>query len=304
MRILIVSNHDHANFAHDTANALRAAGSNCDDVKLHPHKYGYKSQSTVMRDEQIQRMVSKYDIVMVMHSDPFIFHFVKKGNPKRLAVWHTGSLYRQNPKKFNDLFNPFVDVSFIALGEFSGLGAKNEVYSVGAIDTHRIKPLKEEISSPVKIYHLPSNPGVKGTDKILEMINEIDQEFDFYYMTENREYEEQLEYMQDSDIYIELFAPTQTGKPYGSWGITALEAAAMGKAVITQQFTVEVYEKTYGCPPGLVLAHSEDEFKQKISSLIESPSLLKTRQENARKWVEQFHSMEATGKNILKNICI
>lgn len=304
MKILVLSNHDYANFGHDTANALRAAGANCDDFTLHPHRFGYPSQSTVMREPEIQRRIPKYDVVMIMHSDPYVLKIVLESNPKRIIVWHTGSRYRQETEKMNNLFNPVVDVSFIALGEFSGLGAKNEVYSVGAIDVHRIKPLKEEVSNPVQVYHLPSNPKVKGTDKILEMVDEIDRDFDFYYMTDEIPYQEQLENMQKSDVYIELYAPKQNGKPYGSWGITALEAAAMGKAVITQQYSVDVYERTYGCPPGLILAHTEEEFKQKLSSLIDSPSLIKKRQEMARKWVCEFHSFEATGKNILKNICI
>lgn len=303
---LIANNHDYAVFGHNTANALRTVENNVVDLSLHYHRFGYDSQSKFVREKEMREAMSKSEFIHIMHSDPYILKLALESKHKdsKLIHWATGTRYRQETEKMNNLFNPVVDVSFIALGEFSGLGAKNEVYSVGAIDVRRIKPLKETVSNPVQVYHLPSKPEVKGTSKILEMIDEIDREFDFYYMTDEVPYQEQLENMQKSDIYIELYAPEQNGKPYGSWGITALEAAAMGKAVITQQYSVDVYEQTYGCQPGLILAHSEAEFKQKLTSLIDSPDLIKKRQEMARKWVSEFHSFEATGKNILKNICI
>ena len=300
MKILSICSHDHANFSHDFANALTHSGSRCDDFKLHPHTFGYPSQSQLIRREQVPQIVKNYDVVMIQHSCEASLKLVLKGKPKRLFVFHTGSLYRQGSDRLNAIFNPHVEKSFIALGEFAGLGAKNEIYSVGAIDTERLAPTKSGISTPLSIMHLPSKPAVKGTSTILEMMGQLTGSFDFQYKLDSCPYQENLDLMQESDIYIELFAPEQLGKPYGSWGITALEAAAMGKVVITQHLNHEAYTEAYGRWPCLYTCIDEENFKTKVQLLIDYPEEVIKSQKRTLAWVKKYHSYQATGQRLRK----
>jgi len=89
------------------------------------------------------------------------------------------------------------------------------------------------------------------------------------------------------------------GKPYGSWGITALEAAAMGKVVFTQMNNPSLYEKTYGCLPELMCYNDKSEFIDNLQSLIDSPSAIRVMQKLTREWVVKHHSFESTGKKML-----
>ena len=300
MKIMSICSNDHSNFSHDFANALTHSGSRCDDFKLHPHSFGYPSQSRLIKRSEVKNIVKNYDVVMIQHSCEVSLKLVLEGKPKRLFCFHTGSLYRQGSDRLNALFNPHVEKSFIALGEFAGLGAKNEIYSVGAIDTERLAPTKTGISSPLSIMHLPSKPAVKGTSTILEMMGQLTGSFDFQYKLDSCPYQENLDLMQECDIYIELFAPEQLGKPYGSWGITALEAAAMGKVVFTNHLTSQVYIDAYGIQPQIEWHNTEEGFKTRLQILINSPRFVEGLQKTTLNWVKKYHSYQATGQRLRK----
>ena len=97
-----------------------------------------------------------------------------------------------------------------------------------------------------------------------------------------------------------MFNPAIDGRPYGSFGTTAAEAAAMGKVVVTQNLYADFYEREYGdCP--LILARTEQEFIDKIKWLntLEPSEMLKL-QEAHRQWAVNKHSFKATGERIKK----
>jgi hypothetical protein len=298
MKILNISQHDYASFAHDNAKALRSVGVDVTDVTLNPHKFDYPSQSTHITADTMRKLIPQYDIIQLFHSSYKLLEIVLSVKHERLIHHATGSIYRQDPIGTNNLFNPHVDTTIIALGEFAGMGAKNEHYCVGAVDTDRLIPSDRPIHDPVRIAHYPSNPSVKGTDKILEMMSKITGNAELYHSPESRPYEAQLELMQDCDIYIELFAPTQNGKPYGSWGITALEAAAMGKVVFTQQLTKDVYRDAYGIYPNLECIETEKDFIDKMQFYINNPEAIEYEQFMTRIWVYHNHSYKATGERL------
>ena len=103
-------------------------------------------------------------------------------------------------------------------------------------------------------------------------------------------------------VYIELFKPILEGNPYGSFGIQALEAAAMGKSVVTQNMNEDVYFNEYGfCR--LMLANNETDFKDIVELLDKSsPDEIKNLQEETRQWVVDNHSYKSTGLKLLKKI--
>lgn len=298
MKVLNICTSDYANFAHDNANALRSVGVECDDYKTKRHHLNYQSQSKIIRLDQLKAIAKDFDIIQIFHSSIQCLDQVKHLG-KKLVVYHTGSNYRKNHKNKNRSFNSYVYISFIALCEFSGLGAKNEKYIVGA--TKVSGPTLHNLTQPYTFAHYPSDVNVKGTSEIIQMLSKTKGGFKFNYSTELVNSFKQKKRMRECDVYIELFKPILNGRQYGSWGITALEAAAMGKIVVTQNLNNDVYIKEYGdCP--LMLAKNQADFINKINYLLYlSPKEMLILQTKTYDWVNKNHSYIATG-NRLKSI--
>lgn len=304
VKIVNISKHDWANFSYDNAKALQAAGFDCEAYVCNDHGFSYQKCATKINLEDFATVCEKADIVHVMHSDMECYFIARKLN-KKIFVYHTGSGYRANYVKYNEVFNPGVDISFIALGELMGLGANNEKYVVGAVDTLALLP--QHLSCRELVFaHYPSKPEVKGTKEIITMMKALEKKHDFLFFYDDSgahtPHETQLRKMNDCDIYIELFKPELNGQKYGSWGISALEAAAMGKIVVTQNLSKEIYEKHYGeCP--FVLVENAEDFSEKVSALLSmSREAIRSLQERTRQWVEGNHSHAATGRYLKKII--
>jgi glycosyltransferase involved in cell wall biosynthesis len=304
MKIVNVCKDDWTNFSFDNARSLQAVGVSCAAVKLNKHLFNYKEEAEVISTSEIAARISDADIVQLFHSDTTFVNECKK-QKKRTIVYHAGSYYRDNFTQLNSVFNSFVDKSVIALGEFAGLGAKNEVYIVGAIDTEKFSAIDIVQQRPYLFAHFPSNAKVKGTDKIVQMMTNLHAHESlsvFSYSTSQIDYQKQIDRMKHCHVYIELFNPSLNGRKYGSFGITALEAAAMGKVVVTMNLSSEIYEKNYGkCL--LAISNTEKEFANTIISLqFLDIDCMTTMRHLTRQWVIKNHSYKATGEYILKNI--
>lgn len=302
MNVLNVCKDDWANFSHDNARALRSVGVDCKDVKLNPHGFKYHGESFLLDHAAIYDAIRESDVVQIFHSDITFLKYCHDNN-KKIIVYHTGSTYRDKPDHYNAMFNPVVEKSVIALGEFASLGCKNEVYVVGAIDTAQEPRI--ETTRPYIIAHYPSNPKVKGSEKIRELMFGLDgskQIARFDYCETRTDFARQRDRMSKCDIYIELFQKELGGKKYGSWGITALEAAALGKIVVTMNLSNEVYKKAYGdC--ALLLVEDELQFYEVMIRLMYSDEdYITILKKKTRQWVVDKHSLEATGKYLLKNV--
>jgi hypothetical protein len=254
-----------------------------------------------MLPKNIIQEMKKYDVIQ---------YFFKKAlwpvlrphlNGHKLIVYYASSDFRDNKEEYLREFNRVAHKSVIALGEFANLGAKNEVYVVGAVDTDKLKPIRQTVRKPYRFGHYPSNPDIKGTPTIQRVVNRIGH-LNFRCETNRVDFAEQQARMQWCDIYIELFNPVLRGNKYGSFGISALEAAAMGKIVITQNLSAHIYKQNYGeCP--LILVEDEDDLQFKIE-LINSmrPSEIMWLQNKTREWVVRNHSYQATGMRILNHV--
>lgn len=298
MRILNLSYDDYANFAHENANALRSIGVECDDLKKVKHSFAYKTESKLADSDKIKRAIAKADVVQLFHSDStWLDYCVSAG--KRITVFHTGTNYRMNPTHLNSIFNGKAERCFTDQCEFIGLGMKNETYIATAIDTDSIKPAFWKTIKPFMAAHYPSNPGVKGSVKIIEMVKSIENTA-FLYSDTIIKHANQLERMNNCDVYIELFNTKQNGKPYGCFGVTAFEAAALGKVVITNNINTKAYADSYGdC--ALVIANCETTFKTKLEWLLGlSEKDMLYLQNQSREWVVNKHSYQATGNKLIK----
>ena len=204
-------------------------------------------------------------------------------------------------EKINRIFNPHIDKSFLALGEFFGLGAKNENYIVGSIDTNKYKYSYNHKKENRTIGHFPSDTKIKGTNIINDIVRRTGFGNVYRFDSDYCVHERFMQKLNDCAIYIELFAPQQEGMKYGSWGITALEAAVLGKVVITQNLSNDIYERSYGdCP--FILCNSILDLEKSLVMLMNmDEDEFLALQKATRRWVEDKHSYLASGK-YLKNI--
>ncbi len=309
MKVINCSRTDWANFSSDNAAALRSVGVDAESLCMIKHSFDYVRPSTVCSQETIKQKMREADYVQIMHSCSHSLNaFIASGSKAKLIVYHTGTIYRNDPGTFNNLFNPHVCRSVIALPEFSGLGSKNEQYIVGAVDTDSITPSGRMPTLPYKVAHYPSNAEVKGAEQIIEMMDRLrashDDKFSFNYSSQIVNMPHQCARVDECDIYIELFKPFLNGKRYGSFGIQALEASAMGKVVITQCIMKSVYEKEYG-ESALFFPLTQEDFISTVMVLTENTSSEnKMLQLHTREWAVKNHSYKATGERLLAKVLI
>ena len=305
MKVCNFSKSDWANFQFDNAEALKSVGIEAASYTILPHPFKYQKTSELISISNVQRKMLEADFVQIFHSDTDALNvFLSSHSKAKLIVYHAGSRYRRDPATYNKIFNGLVHKSVIALPEFAGLGCHNEQYLVGAIDTDRIYANPSHPQIPFDFRHYPSNPDVKGSMKIVDMVMEVKKKHNltFRYSLNKQPMADQYERMRECDIYIELFAPLNEGKPYGSFGITALEAASMGKIVVTQNLNSDVYFNEYGFNR-LLCADNEEHFKEIIVTLANSTSKeISNLQDETREWVVKNHSYKATGQRIVEKI--
>jgi hypothetical protein len=300
MKVLNLALDDYANFSHTNAAALRSVGVQCKDLKIMRHPFQYETQSERATVAEMQRQIKGADVIQIMHTWPDALEMCKNLKKKRVVVYHTGTTYRTAPEKWNDVFNPYVSMCFTDQCEFIGLGAKNEMYIATAVDVKNTPVPVRPVKKPLEFAHFPSNPEVKGTKEIINMMQRLVLETYFIFNVSGAKVSHpgQIERMGKCDVYIELFKPTLNGKPYGCFGVSAFEAAALGRIVVTQNIHEAAYAKVYGnCP--LRITNTEQEFIDCIERLLGTPNqVLEEIQKETRAWMERNHSFEATGKRL------
>jgi hypothetical protein len=314
MKILCICYDDFANFMYDNVQAMRCAGMEVESCKLKSHAFGYANQVEVVDEQTMASRLRVADLVIIYHSKRSVLDlFLNNARPQqaKLIVFHTGTPYRMDPEGMNAAYNPIVQLTLTDQCEFMHLGAKNIQYVATAIDKIDFDA-KMEANVPYKIAHYPSSGDVKGTDYINEMMvklldKNLYHRYKYYWSKDRVNHAENLQRMKLCDIYIELFALQQNigGNilQYGCYGVSAFEAAAMGKIVVTQNVFPAVYEKAYGCELPFILTHSENDFINKLGSLVQESNVqIRKRQSDTKEWVEKNHSYRATGEYMKKII--
>jgi hypothetical protein len=299
IRVLNLASNDYANMSHNNANALRSIGVDCFDYVLNPHPFGYESQSEIITREEIVSMVNKFDIVQIFHSCPIIHKLVEYGNyKKKLVVYHSGSRYRSEPRRFNELFKD-ADVVITDQTEFINLCDKPIHYLAPHTD---LEVTEKREDGKLIIGHYPSNSEVKGTDEIKTMLEPFKNDFEIRIDTNIIPHSENLKRIGECHIYIELFKPELNGKEYGCFGVTAFEATGLGCLTITNDLNGTIYHNTYGLSP-FQICNTKESFTETLEQLKEFSI------EQVNELVEHFdtefrnnHSIQSTGKRILELI--
>lgn len=306
--VLNICTEDWANFMLDHHKALKSVGIDSAAIKLVEHPWYLKNQAAVVSQRDMIQYCKNARIIQIFHSDEkllnlLLFNAIKKP----IIVYHTGSKYRAGYNVLNRHFNILpVKKNVMCLPDIWNLGLERQVYMVGAVDTDKNVCENHFIKKPYEFAHYPSNAEVKGTNRIIKALHKAKEEsldmFSYIVDTTSVESTEAIERMKSCDVYIELFKPRLKGRPYGAFGITCLEAASLGKIVVTQNLNNQLYVNHYGENP-LQLFSTGKELRSIIKNLASlSEYEMRALQEATRNWIVDKHSYKATGEYILKNI--
>jgi hypothetical protein len=304
MKVLIVAKTDWANMAYKYQESLREVGVDAKAVTLNINYSCKPKHAEICNLKKMRSYAQSAEIIQFMHSEYFDLG-VKN---KRFFVFHGGSIYRIHSNSKNKIFNPIVEKSIIQTADLLGLGAKNEVWVPASVDTNNIKPVYKRQSDKLIVGHFPSSPLVKSSDDIDKLMKNLEKKFGnkfkYIYSPTKLIWNKNIDRVSECDIYIDACTPLLVskkdpkGSKYGEWGVAAIEAAALGKVVISHMLSYKRYEQEFGeC--GIKVANSFDEVeKQMIKLLSISDNELLQIRKDTRLWVEKFNSYYAIGKRL------
>ena len=281
---LFVSNNDWANMGYLLAKSLQSVGVNAKAITSHKHPFGYKEEAELCTDSLYAEYVAKAKVVVAMHSE------YKPCNYKKLWVFHGGSAYRHNHVKLNELFNPLVTGTILQHWEFLNKGAKNPYWVLPPIDLS----IKPDYTHHGKLFaHYPRG-SAKGTRDIVYICEELGVRLNCN--TKIIPHNENMKRMSDCDIYIEMVSGPE-------WGMTALEAAALGKIVVTTFNGLDDYKRQYGeCE--LVVANNKEELRERIKEIMNwTEEEILEKKKATRQWAERYHSFQAVGQRLKDILC-
>ena len=309
--VLFLSHVDYACAGHLFAESLKSTNVNAVSMATRYSAFrAPKDQGSQGSDQKIEEAVEKAKILVWMHSYYRAFpEKILKG--KRLMVFHGGTRYRRNPKKYNARFNPIVEQCLIQTGELLGRGAKNQSWLLPPVDTAELRPnYTFRADEKLVIGHFTSHIGrpgsradlVKGTPAIRSVIESIKKgklggRFVFEPPgSETITWRENLRKMDLCDIYVESLSQGQEGNANKhDWSIAALEACALGCITVTNFIHEKRYEVEYG-EHGLLVANTEAQLKKVLRWLLQlDRDELLALKHKARLWVEEMHSYRAIG---------
>lgn len=284
MKVACICNDDYANFMYCQVEAMRMAGVDATGYKMQQSVYNYPVQCSISRGSMMRNITA--DVYMVFHSHMEVLNYINT-NRSPVVVVHTGTRFRKNADQITKECVGYRNV--IALPEFA-THLPDADYVVGCIDDRSIRQVP-----PVqnRFGHYPSNAEVKGTEVIRRV--SIKAGVPIHIDTTRMNYLNHVKRVSSVDIIVEMLKPRQDGGyAYGSFGMQALEASAIGKVVITNNLTgQELYARTYGdCE--LEIANDEQQLYDKLIQWRNGDTINKGRAVAA--WYHAKHGMAATGK--------
>lgn len=312
MDVLFISKADYSNVGYLFSKALQAVGMEAEAWAIRPSPRVYAEHALIFKDiEQLRGHIKKAKAITFMHSQWFD-RVDYSGKP--LYVFHGGSRYRMQPQRHNEIFNGMVEKSIIQTGDLLDLGAVNQVWILPCVDIDTLNRMTLRLDwhdSRYVFCHYPHKSYVKGTEGIHTVLSKLRTEkapcvnengWEFYINDQIVPWQDNLARIVGCDIYVEACKPFLGTQPYGEWGLSALEAAALGKIVVTHFRSYDRYLKEYGeCP--LQVANDVEEFESVVRKLL----LMKRNEINDLKhahleWAKKFHSFEAVGKRLMEKV--
>ena len=322
--VLMLAVDDWSNTGWRYAKCLRRLGLDVEIYKGREHIFQYPEQAPVHPAIAGAIHIGKYPVIVKTDDENLrekvesarVVHFVGETlvdteadlSKKRVVVDKGGSTFRIAPASPNMIFNPIVDASIILCPDLLGLGSKNEHLIYYPVDTDLLVPDYGAKGDRLVVGHWPSTSRVKGTETILEAVAAVNDErleyvgLDAVHDMGRVSWQEHLRRVSSCDVLIETCNPELDGRPFGAWGNQAIEAAALGCVVITNDLYQDVYAAEYGrCE--LMVANTAGEITGHLHMLLEmSPGELREKMMLTRSWVVENHSMDATAERLWEKV--
>ena len=144
-------------------------------------------------------------------------------------------------------------------------------------DIKGIRPQYETGNERLRIVHAPTNRRFKGTERILESLEHVKEDFELV-LVEGKSPEEAMEIYRRADIIIDQISG-------GSYGVLSIEAMALGKPVITY-----ISEQTRLRHPLLPVVSADfDSLSEVVSSLLSDRQRRIRLGKSGRKYAERYH---------------
>jgi hypothetical protein len=265
--------------------------------KTHAFDYTVKSEKASV--DKMREVVAESKVVVHMHT---CFFDVKVKVPgQKVAVFHGGTRFRTAPEAYAKKYYNRTNLTLIQTGDLFGFGCKNETLLVPPVDTNYLEPRIrswQHIAGGTIFAHYPRATGngawARGTDIIRDVMAEFES-VRFWSSTDVLPWEKNIGRIGQSDVYIERLSPEVK-----EWGMTALEAASLGKVVVTNWAHPEPYEKVYGdCP--FIIANTREELRKQIVTLMSAPGPeIHQMALEHREWVVKNHGLKPTGEYLRK----
>jgi hypothetical protein len=326
--VLFLTYQDYANTGWKFYRAARDIGLKCLALKGVIHPFYYPDQTTVHPDIAKAKQHNVMPIYKVespgikgIADSCRVIHFTSSTlmdidgvdlNDHPVVVQHSGREYRVLNKEINDIYNQVSDATIIQMPDLLGKGARNEHLIYFPVDTDYIQPDYTRYGAPGVVFgHLPSQPEWKGTKDILKLAREMSETHPNFIwgspktyddLTGGRIWYQNLEDLKWLDVLIDTCSAEAYGHPYGEWGNTAFEAAAMGKIVITNSHNIEKYKENYGdCE--FIIANTIQEVEVAVEEiLLWSGEDIYQKRKRTRCWAKTNHSIQATGRRLWNHV--
>jgi hypothetical protein len=311
--VLFLCWDDNSNTGWKFLQCARYLGLNAVMFKGKPHPFNYPNQAPVLPQLSSPPIAGAPITVMAPGIEPLInsahvVHLIASTYPMAAVEWgkinvvvqHGGTAYRQNPEDCNHIFNQMANKTIVQTPDLMGLGANNESLILFPVDTDKIQPdFRQKGDKPI-VGHFPSNPDVKGSfeiEQVLQGIDGIKLVIDYHRVS----WEDNLKRMAKCDIIIDGCSPEQNGKPYGAFGNQTLEAAALGCSVITHCVNEGDYNAEYG---DLVphVSNTPEELRDYVKAVAGDLEWIQKHKERCREWVEKCHSIPATANRLYDKV--
>jgi glycosyltransferase involved in cell wall biosynthesis len=245
---------------------------------------------TMENKKKLRRLIRKADVIQFNHTwriDSLLGYNVTKGKVK--AVYHTGSAYRNFPRRWNKRLKD-MDVTFI-----TDETTMREICPWGitlrrCIDTEAFKPIKREKSNKIIIAHSPSHERRKGTKYLRDAIKKLKKEFPNVEMRliKGVTNKEAIDMKKDCDIFYDQI---YNDPKAGSVGISGLEAACFGIPIVVRKTT---------CPSLPFINVEPETLYYELRNLIKYRKYRKVMGRVAREYVVESHSYKAIAETLIK----
>jgi hypothetical protein len=312
--VVFLSHGDWANVGSHLAESLRRVGVNAKSWANWHLKIDMPIKSSIyVKWEEAYSDIRGAKVVWLMHGNIFKYRHTPIRKSQLICAFHGGpplllmqkgggvnqgffGRYRRrdlHPVHFIQMPKLFDDCYFLE---------KRHLLSL-PVDTKRLQPVYYKGKKKLSLGHFPRNTGTslktKGYAKVVRVFTSLRKQYPEQFTgTKFINWNLHIDRVAKCDIYVEKISEICK-----EWGVSALEAAALGKIVISQFSNRDTYEKYYGKSP-VIGVETEKELREVLLHIASwSVDNIYRKQEETRAWIEKYHSFEAVGKR-LKDILI